>query len=194
MSRNRIGLQHKPECAPGRSAGQIKYRQTPPSGLRGRILHSRLSGSGSTTGQAMAEFLLVAPLFFFLIFSVFDFARLFFVQMEVDNAVMEAGRFASTGNHLPDPNNPGQYLSRVNSIIATLQQAAYGQQTSNIQISSLRGGNGSAGGPGDTVTLSVTSKLKLMTPMVALGFPNGTYTFVSTTSFKNEPFPPGNTN
>jgi len=188
MPRNRIALQHKPECTPGRSAGQIKYRQIPRSGLRRRILHSRLSGSGSTTGQAMAEFLLVAPLFFFLIFSVFDFARLFFVQMEVDNAVMEAGRFASTGNHLPDPNNPGQYLSRVNSIIATLQQAAYGQQITSIQISSLLGGNGSAGVPGDT------SNLKLMTPMVALGFPNGTYTFVSSTSFKNEPFPPGNTN
>ena len=164
------------------------------SGIHSHTLHPRLSGSGSTTGQAMAEFLLVAPLFFFLIFSVFDFARLFFVQMEVDNAVLEAGRFASTGNHLPDPNNPGQYLSRVNSIVATVQQAAYGQQITSIQISSLLGGNGSAGVPGDTVTISVTSNLKLMTPMVALGFPNGTYTFVSTTSFKNEPFPPGNTN
>jgi Flp pilus assembly protein TadG len=164
------------------------------SWIHSHTLHPRLSGSGSTTGQAMAEFLLVAPLFFFLIFSVFDFARLFFVQMEVDNAVLEAGRFASTGNHLPDPNNPGQYLSRVNSIVATLQQAAYGQQITSIQISSLLGGNGSAGVPGDTVTLSVTSKLKLMTPMVALGFPNGTYTFVSSTSFKNEPFPAGNTN
>jgi Flp pilus assembly protein TadG len=147
----------------------------------------------STTGQAMTEFLLVAPLFFFLIFAVFDFGRLFFVEMEVDNAVLEAGRFASTGNHLPDPKNPGQYLSRVNSITAMLQQAAFGQQVTNIQISSLRGGNGSAGGPGDTVTVSVTSNLKLMTPMVARGFPNGTYTFVSSASFRNEPFAAGNT-
>jgi Flp pilus assembly protein TadG len=159
------------------------------------IKHLRRSGSRSklTAGQAMTEFLLVAPLFFFLIFAVFDFARLFFVQMEVDNAVMEAGRFASTGNHLPDPKNPGQYMSRVNSIIATLQQAAYGQQITNIQTSSLMGGQGSAGGPGDTVTIAVTSNLKLMTPMVAVGFPNGTYTFVSSVSFKNEPFPPADT-
>lgn len=144
-------------------------------------------------GQAMAEFLLVAPLFFFLIFAVFDYAHLFLVQMEVENAVQEAGRFASTGNHLPDPNNPGQYLSRVNSIIATLQQAAYGQEITNIQISSLLGGNGSAGGPGDTVTVSVTVNLKLMTPIIARAFPNGTYTFTSSTSFKNEPFPSGST-
>jgi Flp pilus assembly protein TadG len=144
-------------------------------------------------GQAMAEFLLVAPLFFFLIFAVFDYAHLFFVQMEVENAVQEAGRFASTGNHLPDPNNPGQYLSRVNSIIATLQQAAFGTQIASTQISSLLGGKGSAGGPGDTVTVSVTVNLKLMTPIIARGFPNGMYTFTSSTSFKNEPFPPGNT-
>jgi Flp pilus assembly protein TadG len=147
---------------------------------------------GSMTGQAMVEFLLVAPLFFFLIFAVFDFGRLFFVQMEVDNAVQEAGRFASTGNHLPDPKNPGQYLSRVNSIIATLQQAAFGTQVTNIQVSSLRGGNGSAGGPGDTVTVSVTTNLKLMTPMISRAFPNGMYTFISSAIFKNEPFPPGN--
>jgi Flp pilus assembly protein TadG len=146
-----------------------------------------------TTGQAMVEFLLVAPLFFFLMFAVFDFGRLFLVQMEVENAVQEAGRYASTGNHLPDPNNPGQSLSRVNSIIATLQQASFGQQVTNVQTSSLLGGNGSAGGPGDTVTISVTSNLKLMTPIVASGFPNGTYTFISSATFKNEPFPASET-
>jgi Flp pilus assembly protein TadG len=153
----------------------------------------RPSESGSTKGQAMLEFLMVAPLFFFLIFAVFDFGRLFLVQMEVDNAVQEAGRFASTGNHLPDPKNPGQYLSRVNSIIATLQQAAFGYQVANIKISSLWGGQGSAGGPGDTVTVSVSTNLKLMTPIVARGFPNGMYTFTSSAIFKNEPFPSAST-
>jgi Flp pilus assembly protein TadG len=149
---------------------------------------------GPMKGQAMVEFLFVAPLFFFLMFAVMDFGRLFLVQMEVDNALQEAGRFASTGNHLPDPKNPGQYLSRVNSIVAALQQAAFGQQLTNIQVSSLRGGSGNAGAPGDTVTVSVTSNLKLMTPIIARGFPNGSFNFTSSASFKNEPFPPGNTN
>ena len=162
-------------------------------GATGCGTHRRVCLRGPTTGQAMVEFLLVAPLFFFLIFAVFDFGRLFLVEMEVENAVQEAGRFASTGNHLPDPKNPGQSLSRVNSIIATLQQAAFGTQITNVQISSLRGGNGSAGGPGDTVTVAVTTNLKLMTPMISRGFPNGIYTFNSSCSFKNEPFPPGNT-
>jgi Flp pilus assembly protein TadG len=141
----------------------------------------------------MVEFILVAPLYFLLIFAVMDFGRMFFVQMNVQQAVQEAARYASTGNHLPDPNNPGQNLSRVNSIIAEVQQAAIGANVSNVQVSSLAGGVGSAGGPGDTVTVSLTTNLALMTPMVASFFPNGTYTFISSATFKNEPFSPGNT-
>ena len=83
-------------------------------------------GARAMKGQTMLEFALVAPLFFFLVFALIDYGRLFFVEMDLQNAVEEAGRFASTGNHVPDPNNPGQYLSRVNSIIATAQQAASG--------------------------------------------------------------------
>lgn len=55
------------------------------------------------------------------------------------------------------------------------------------------GGTGSAGGPGDTLIISLTTNLKLMTPIVAQYFKNGTYTFTVAVSFKNEPFPPGNT-
>jgi Flp pilus assembly protein TadG len=141
----------------------------------------------------MVEFILVAPLYFLLIFAVMDFGRMFFVQMNVQQAVQEAARYASTGNHLPDPNNPGQNLSRVNSIIAEVQQAAIGANVTNVQVSSLAGGAGSAGGPGDTVTVSLTTNLALLTPMVASFFPNGTYTFISSATFKNEPFSPGNT-
>ena len=150
------------------------------------------AGRRSRRAQGMLEFILVAPLVLFLTFSLFDFGRLFLVQMNVQNAVMEAGRFASTGDVLPDPNNPGQYLSRVNSIIETAQQAAFGATIANVQISSLDGGPGNPGGPGDTVTVSITTSLALMTPFVRQFFPNGEYTFTSSATFKNEPFPPGN--
>src|ERR1700730_13280420 len=142
---------------------------------------------GRSKGQAMVEFALVAPLFFFLIFVLMDFGRMFLVQMDIQEAVYEAGRFASTGNHLPDPKSPGQTLSRIASIVATAQDAAVGVDLTNVQISSLQGGNGSAGGPGDTVTVSVTTSLQLMTPMVSRLFPNGAYTFTSSTTFTNEP-------
>ncbi|MGB8772291.1 MAG: TadE family protein [Candidatus Korobacteraceae bacterium] len=139
------------------------------------------------------EFALVAPMVLLLLFAVFDFARLFYVEMNLQNAVREAGRYGITGNHLSDPKHPGQTLSRVNSIIQVAQEAAIGLNVSNIQVSSVAGGNGSAGGPGDTMIISLTTNLQLMTPIVAQFFKNGTYTFTVSVSFKNEPFPPGNT-
>jgi Flp pilus assembly protein TadG len=145
--------------------------------------------SGQLKGQVMAEFALVVPLLLLLMCSVFDFSRMFFVQINLQDAVDEASRFASTGNTLPNPK--GGQLSRVDSIIQTVQRAAWpGANLTNIQISSLQGGKGSPGGPGDTVTISLTTNLKLMTPIVAQFFPGGTYTFTSSSTFKNEPFPP----
>lgn len=139
------------------------------------------------------EFALVAPMFLLLFFAIFDFTRLFYAQMTLQNAVRQAGRYAVTGNHLPDPQHAGQNLSRINSIIQVARQAAGGLSLSGIQISSAGGGSGSAGGPGDTVTISLTTTLQLMTPIVANFFPGGAYTFIVSVSFKNEPFPPGNT-
>jgi Flp pilus assembly protein TadG len=139
------------------------------------------------------EFALVAPVFLLLFLAIFDFSRLFFVEMTLQNAVREAGRYAVTGNHLPDPKHSGQNLSRVNSIIQVAQQAAMGISIFGIQVSSAGGGSGSAGGPGDTVTISVTTKLQLVTPLVAQFFKNGTYTFTVSVSLKNEPFPPVDT-
>jgi Flp pilus assembly protein TadG len=157
---------------------------------------SRLFRRKASRGQTFLEFAIVAPLFFGLMFALFDFGRLFFVQMNLEQAVFEAGRYASTGNHLANPNSPGQNLSRVNSIISIAQQAAdsLGATLSSINISSINGGAGSAGGPGDTVTVAVTASLPLMTPLVGQFFPGGAFTFTSSATFKNEPFNPSQTN
>jgi len=144
-------------------------------------------------GSALTEFALVIPLFLLLVFGVCDFGRLFFVETTLENAVRQAGRYAITGNHQPDPKNPGQNLSRVDSIIQVAQQAAIGIDVSNIQISSVNGGAGSAGGPGDTVIISLTSNVQLITPVIAAFFTNGTYTFTVSVRLKNEPFPPSDT-
>jgi Flp pilus assembly protein TadG len=141
----------------------------------------------------VVEFALVSPLFFLLLLSCFEFACLLNVEMTLQNAVREAGRYAITGNHLPDPAHQGQYLSRVASITQIAQQAALGIDVSNIQISSANGGSGSAGGPGDTVTISLTSNLPLITPLIAQFFNNGVYHCTVSVSFRNEPFAPANT-
>jgi Flp pilus assembly protein TadG len=149
--------------------------------------------SNTKIGQSTVEFALVFPLFILLVFGVFDFGRLFFTQLTVQHAMREAGRFAVTGDRLPDPANPGRTLSRVDSIIQIARNAAVGIDVSAIQISSIEGGAdgpGRAGGPSDMVTVSVTVDLKLITPVIAQFFgPNGVYRFTTATTFKNEPFP-----
>jgi len=147
----------------------------------------------ASSGSSLVEFAFVAPLFLLLLFGVIDFSHLFFVEMTLQNAVRQAGRYAITGNHQPDPKHPGQYLSRVASIEQVAQQAAAGLDVSSLQITSKVGGSGSAGGPGDTVTISLTTNLKLMTPLVAQFFPSGIYTFTVSVTLKNEPFPPDQT-
>lgn len=135
----------------------------------------------------MVEFALIAPLFLLLVCGVIDYGRLFFTQSSLEDAVQEAGRYASTGNSQSG-------LTRLQSIEAVLQQAAVGMNVpiQNIQISSFTNGAwvpGSAGGPGDTVAITVTMGMKLLTPMIGHHFPNGIYTFTASTTFQNEPFP-----
>ena len=145
------------------------------------------------SGNAAIELAFAAPLFFLLLFAVADFSRLFFAQMIIQEALRDAGRYATTGSHMPDPQNPGQNLTRVNSIIQVAEGDAGGFDVSGVQISSALGGSGSAGGPGDTVTLTLNKSLPLMTPFIGQFFPNQTYTFEVSVSFKNEAFPPSDT-
>jgi Flp pilus assembly protein TadG len=157
-------------------------------GLRHLLRRSRLE-----EGQSLVELAFAFMVFIVLVFAIFDFGRLFFVEMDVQNAIQEAARYGSTGNHLPDPKNPGNTLSRVTSIINTLKNDAMGVQFSSIQVSSVNGGSTSAGGPGDMMTVSATVNVSLMTPIVAQMFPNGQYTFTSSITIMNEPFPPSQT-
>jgi len=140
----------------------------------------------------LVEFALVVPLFFILVFGIFDFGRLFYTQLTLQNALRQAGRFAVTGNHLSNPSNPSQLLSRLDSIIQVAQQAAPGIDVSGVQIRS--NGLTPAGGPSDTITLTLTSQLRLLTPLISRFFgPNGVYTSTVSTTFRNEPFPPDQT-
>jgi Flp pilus assembly protein TadG len=160
----------------------------PAASIRG--LRNLLSRTRLEDGQSLVEFAFAAMIFFFLVFAVFDFGHLFFVEMYVQNAIQEAARYGSTGNHLPDPKNPGNDLSRVDSIVDTLKTDAMGVNISNVQITSLNGGSGSAGGPGDILTVSTTVSVPLATPVIAQLFPNGQFTFPASVTIMNEPFPP----
>lgn len=154
----------------------------------------RLRRIADPRGNALTEFAFVLPLFALMMCATLDMARLFYTQTTLQNAVRAGGRYAITGNHQPNPNNPGQNLSRVQSISLVAQQAAMGIDTSNLRISSLVGGAGSAGGPGDTVTVSLSTNVQLITPIIGQFFNQGQFPLTVSVSFLNEPFPPSLTN
>jgi hypothetical protein len=107
----------------------------------------------------------------------------------------EAGRYAVTGRHLPGTNpSTGNPYTRIESITQIAKNSAAGLGVVSMNISSVQGGNGNAGNPRDTVTVSLTTSLKLITPMIGRYFgPSGVYTFTVKTTFLNEPFNPSQT-
>ncbi len=149
----------------------------------------------SSNGQSLVEFAVLTPIFFLLIFGVLDFGRVLFTQMTLQHALREAGRYAVTGRHLPGTNpSTGNPYTRIESITQIAKNSAAGVSIVNLSISSVQGGSSSAGKPRDTVTVSLTTSLKLITPMIGRYFgPSGVYTFTVKTTFLNEPFNPNQT-
>ncbi len=145
-------------------------------------------------GNTMVEFAVVLPLFLLLTLGILDFGRLFWTQETMSYALREAGRYAVTGQHMTGTN--GSAEARVQSIINVAEQYSAGlinaQNASQITVSS-GGATNYAGGPGETVIISLTTGLKLLTP-VGVYFPNNTYTFTTSTAFRNEPFNPAMAN
>lgn len=162
---------------------------------------SMLKRNQSCRGQALVEFTLVAMFFFLLAFAAMDFCWLLFNQMNMQDAVREAARYASTGNHVTDPS--GSTLSRDQSITTILTQSAAsaGTNIQNISISNSGSGAvcssssgiaaGCAGQPGDVVTIQATCHVPLLTTALAGFFSGNQFDFTVRASFKNEPFPPG---
>ena len=134
-------------------------------------------------GNSTVEFALVLPLYLLLTFAVLDFGRLFWTQETLSYALREAGRYAVTGQHQTYGTST---VSRVQSIINVAQQYAAGIPLTGITVSS-GGVTNFAGGPGATVVVSLTTGVKLLTPIGAY-FPNNTYTFTTSVGFRNEPF------
>ena len=173
----------------------------------GRILSRKSWASrfGSAKGQDMVEFAMVASLFFLLLFAVMDYGWLMFAQLNVQQAVDDGGRYASTGQE-------GSSGSRIAGIVSFIQNeiSVPGVNVAqNITICSIpsggkittcynsgagSGNTGAAGAPAATVTITLTTPLTLMTPLLSTFFPGGKYTFTSSSTFKNEPFNPNNTN
>ena len=132
----------------------------------------------------MVEFALGALVFLLLVFGVMDFAYFFYVKLTLQNAVRQAGRYAITGQAMSG-------ASRYNSILQMVENYSSGLALpSEISICSASGGCGSAGGPSEAITITVTHVHKFISPLIANFFKNGVYTITVSASFNSEPFPP----
>ncbi len=132
----------------------------------------------SGKGQTLVEMALVMMVFFFVVFALIDFSWAVFSQMNMQDAVHQAGRFASTGQS--------------GSINTILHNYAAGTNIESVVITSTAPpGTAGIGGPGDTVNIKVYCDVPLMT--LALGNIFGTsdnkFHFTVSTTYKNEPFP-----
>ena len=155
---------------------------------------------GMKKGQAMTEFALVSLLFFAILFAIVDYGWAFFAKMNIQQAVDDGGRYASTGQETAS----GARISSIDNVILN-EISIPGVSASDIEICSGLGGcqtgdttisnAGAGGGPLDTVTITLTFPMSLLAPVGLLAnlFPSFTYTLVSKSTFKNEPFSPTTT-
>jgi len=148
------------------------------------------------SGQAMIEFALAAMVFFLLVLGTMDFGNLFYHELTLQNAVRQAGRYAITGQCAGGVGSCS--MSRTLSIQQVLETTSNGMinssnVASDVTIACTNEGGGcptQAGGPGDTVTITVTYPYHLVTAPIAKFFSSGIYTMTLSASFTNEPFPP----
>lgn len=145
-------------------------------------------------GSVSVEMAISSILFFTALLAVFDFGRMFYYQSRLKYAVSQSTRFATTGNVLENPDQPGSALARAESIVVMIKQLSgfAGMSDSDITIVSFGSDgavNAGAGGPGDVVSVTANYRVSLIAPYLAPLFDQGRWEFSATTTFRNEEFP-----
>lgn len=145
-------------------------------------------------GAVVVETALGSVLFFALLFGIFDFGHVFYCQSTLRYAVSQAARYGTTGNTLPDEDNPGTRMSREDSILTVIRDLTgfSDLDPSDVSVSAVTSGGAlvaGAGGPGDLVTVRSEYGVSLISPYLSRIFSDGVYRFEVVTTFKNEEFP-----
>jgi hypothetical protein len=126
-------------------------------------------------GQVLAEFGIVATVFFLFLFGIFDFARMFQSWITVQHSAREAARYAITGLEDCD----GLTDDRTGCILQTAENGTLGLPGGGIGSSLVDvqysywdypdyAGDGTAGtgGPCDTIEVRVTYEHSFITPLI----------------------------
>jgi hypothetical protein len=143
-----------------------------------------------TSGISLVETALALPIFLLLLFGIVDLGRVLFAHMTLQHAVREAGRFAVTGRALPGMNGGHPRYDSIAKVVVQ-DSLPFELTASDVMISSVSGGLGSPGGPGDRVTIALAYPVHLITPLIGKFFgPSQEFVVRVSTTFRNEPFPP----
>lgn len=154
-----------------------------------RRLRSRLA---EARGTALVEAALITPLLLFLTLSIVDFGAMFYCYLALENGVAQASRFAVTGSVMNDPMNPGNPLSRTDSIKSAMRQATPTLTIPDTEFtfSHLPAGGGAwvggTGGPGEIEKVTVNHPWTFMTPLIRPFFAGGTLNIQVESSMVNE--------
>lgn len=140
---------------------------------------SDLAGRGSS-GQSLVEFALLLPVMLLMFFGTVEAGRFWFTRLTVRHAVVEATRFAVTGQRLADPDT-GDPLDRVQSIERHLRANAYMLDIEAIDIDPEDGG-----GPEDVVRVTVSFAYNYTLPGFKDKLPPLRYDISA--AMRNEPF------
>lgn len=146
---------------------------------------------GQTKGQTLVEFALVVVLFLTILFTIMDFAMMFFVNQTMQHAVRAGSRLAAV--------NPGSNCRA--AILAEIREQSMGfyarnanaQQDPVISAQTLKLYTGtpiidtSCGTYQQPITVTLVYSWPLVTPFLKPFFANGKYTFTVRATVVNEP-------
>jgi hypothetical protein len=159
---------------------------------RGRRGHAKRWQRGEGA-QTLAEFSLIAPVLFLVIFGIIDAARMMQSYVTIQGAAREGARYAVTGRSDCDLGTPGRH----DCIIHVAEQTSGNLDLDEIEVSVrswpfLSGGYGATpvdDDPGvqcDNVEVAVAYDYHPMTPIV--NFFIGTVPMRASERLVNEPF------
>jgi hypothetical protein len=166
------------------STNSTRPTVTPPRGFVRRLR--------DTAGTSVLEAAIITPLLLLLTLSIVDFGALFYVYLALENGVSQATRFGVTGQLMPDPANPGNNLSRDDSIRLAMRQATPtltipdGAFTFSHMAVGAAGWTGGSGGPSELAKVSVGYTWHFINPLLWPFFPGGQITLNAESAMKNE--------
>jgi Flp pilus assembly protein TadG len=152
-------------------------------GKRGHgVVGSLVKAVRCRRGSSLVEMALVTPMLLMLFASVFEFGRMFHTRLTARHAVIEATRYAVTGNQLTDEES-GEPIDRAGSIRRILAERAY---TLPVTPESVVIDPADGGGPEDVVTITLTYSYDYAFPGLMDVLPAMRFTVAA--AMRNEPF------